>query len=77
MNDITETVTIDGTAYAVDKLSQTAKYCLQNIQDLQQQQAQARARVDQCEMGVQGFLTTLRTDLEANYDSEEDEEGDE
>jgi hypothetical protein len=72
--EIEQTVTIDGTAYAVSKLSQTARYCLQNIQDLQNQQAQAKARVDQCEMAVQGFLNTLRQDIAANYDKEEGDE---
>ena len=77
MNDaVHETITIDGMQYLVSKLSETAKYCVQNLNDLQQQQAQARARADQCEMAISGFLNTLRQDLEVNYDSEDDE-GDE
>jgi len=68
---VEQTVTIDGTQYAVSRLSETAKYCLNNIQDLQNQQAQARARADQCEMGIQGFMNTLRQDLEVNYEDEE------
>jgi FtsZ-binding cell division protein ZapB len=58
------TITIDDKNYIIEDLPDGAKYCIRQIQDLQQQSAAARARVDQLEMANQGFMTALRAELD-------------
>lgn len=58
------TITIDGKNYIIEDLSEGARYCISQIQDLQQQAAATRARVDQLEMANQGFMTALRAELD-------------
>jgi len=57
------TITLDDKTYIVADLSEGAKYCLQQIQDLQQQSQTARARVDQITMAENGFLNALREEV--------------
>lgn len=58
-----QTITLDGQSYIVEDLNDTAKYCLQQMQDIQQQLNAARARVDQLEMSNKGFLDLLRQEV--------------
>lgn len=58
------TITIDDKNYIIEDLPDGAKYCISQIQDLQQQSAATRARVDQLEMANQGFMTALRAELD-------------
>lgn len=57
------TITIDGKNYIVEDLPDGAKYCIAQIQDLQQQAQAARARVDQLEMSIRGFTAALHEEL--------------
>ena len=58
------TITIDDKNYIIEDLPDGAKYCISQIQDLQQQSVATRARVDQLEMANQGFMTALRAELD-------------
>ena len=58
------TVNIDGKDYIIENLSDGARYCIGQIQDLQQQAQAARARVDQLEMVNQGFMNALRAEID-------------
>lgn len=58
------TVNIDGKDYIIENLSDGARYCIGQIQDLQQQAQAARARVDQLEMANQGFMNALRAEID-------------
>lgn len=72
INDVKPTVTIDGIQYIIEDLPERVRYCLNQIQDLQNQQNQHRARLDQCEMAVNGFLNTVREEL-ANLNTDDDD----
>ena len=58
-----QTITIDEKSYVVDDLPEGAKYCLAQIQDLQQQGQAARARVDQLGMAEQGFIAAMKEEI--------------
>ena len=58
-----QTITIDEKSYIVEDLPEGAKYCLAQIQDLQQQGQAARARVDQLSMAEQGFVNALKEEI--------------
>jgi len=59
------TITIDDKSYIIEELSEGARYCIAQIQDLQQQSQAARARVDQLEMSNRGFMEALRKEIDA------------
>ena len=63
-------ITIDGTEYNYDDLSDNTKYCIAQINDLRGQLDAARARVDQLNMAHDGFLNLLKLEMEkANEES--------
>lgn len=68
-----QTITIDEKSYIVEDLPEGAKYCLAQIQDLQQQGQAARARVDQLSMAEQGFVNALKEEITKAEASEEAE----
>ena len=65
MTDVQEkpTLTFDGNNYAIEDLSDQAKYFVDQLQDLHQQGVAARARVDQIEVARRGFEGLLREEL--------------
>lgn len=62
-NQEPQTISIDDQEYVVDDLPENAKYCLMQVQDLQQQAQAARARVDQLGMAEQGFVNALKEEI--------------
>lgn len=68
MTEVTEnevqTIAMNDKEYKVDEISDKAKYLLSQIQDLQAQGNQTRARLDQIEVGVRGFTQMLQDELE-------------
>lgn len=63
-------ITIDGTEYNYDDLSENTKYCIAQINDLRGQLDAARARVDQLNMAHDGFLNLLKLEMQkANEES--------
>ena len=73
MTDVQEnpTLTFDGKAYDLNELSEQAKYLVGQIQDLQAQANQTRARLDQIAMAQRGFENMLREDLNRPEPNEE------
>jgi division protein CdvB (Snf7/Vps24/ESCRT-III family) len=64
-------ITIDGTEYNYDELSDRVKYCIAQVNDLRGQLDAAKARVDQLNMAHDGFLNMLRLEMEkGNEDTE-------
>lgn len=64
-------ITIDGTEYNYDDLSDNVKYCIAQVNDLRGQLDAARARVDQLNMAHDGFLNMLKLEMEkANEEPE-------
>lgn len=57
------TITIDDKNYVVEDLSEKAQYCIAQIQDLQQQETSAKARLDQIQVAAQGFTDILKSEL--------------
>jgi len=76
MTEVTEnevqTITMNEVEYKVDEISEKAKYLVSQVQDMQTQANQSRARLDQIEVGIRGFTGLLQEELE-NPASEEGE----
>ena len=74
MTEVTEnevqTISMNDKEYKVDDLSEKAKYLVSQVQDMQTQANQSRARLDQIEVGIRGFTGLLQEELE-NPASEE------
>ena len=68
MTEVTEnevqTITMNDKEYKVDELSDKARYLVSQVQDMQTQANQARARLDQIEVGIRGFTGLLQEELE-------------
>jgi len=59
-----QTISMNDKEYKMDEISDRAKYLLSQIQDLQAQGNQTRARLDQIEVGIRGFTQMLQDELE-------------
>ena len=59
-----QTITMDDKEYRLDEVSEKAKYLVAQVQDMQAQANQTRARLDQIEVGIQGFTGLLKQELE-------------
>jgi hypothetical protein len=68
MTEEVQTLSMNDKEYKVDELSEKAKYLVSQLQDLQAQGNQTRARLDQIEVGTKGFMELLEQELE-NPDS--------
>ena len=79
MTEVTEnevqTITMNDKEYKVDEISDKAKYLVSQVQDMQAQANQTRARLDQIEVGIQGFSGLLQQELENPEPVEAPEEG--
>ena len=68
MTEVTEnevqTISMNDKEYKVEDLSEKAKYLVSQVQDMQAQANQARARLDQIEVGIRGFTGLLQEELE-------------
>jgi hypothetical protein len=68
MTDVTEnavqTISFNDKEYRVDEISEKAKYFISQLQDLQAQAVQTRARLDQIDVASQGFTNLLGAELE-------------
>ncbi len=68
MTEVTEnevqTITMNDKEYKVDEISEKAKYLVSQVQDMQTQANQSRARLDQIEVGIRGFTGLLQEELE-------------
>ena len=78
MTEVTEkevqTISMNDIEYNVDDLSEKAKYLVSQVQDMQAQGNQARAKLDQIEVGIRGFTGLLQEELE-NPATDEPAEG--
>jgi chromosome segregation ATPase len=79
MTEVTEnevqTISLNDKEYKVDELSDKAKYLVSQVQDMQAQANQARARLDQIEVGIRGFTGLLQEELENPAPTEPPAEG--
>jgi hypothetical protein len=56
-------ITLDEVEYVIEDLNDSAKYCLQQLEDIGAQARQARARLDQLAMSEKGFIAQLRVEV--------------
>lgn len=63
-------ITLDGVEYVVEDLSDNAKYCLQQLEDIAGQTRQTRARLDQLAMAERGFIEQLKIEVVAEEAAE-------
>tara|TARA_R110000796_G_scaffold48215_1_gene115723 strand:+ start:14 stop:265 length:252 start_codon:yes stop_codon:yes gene_type:complete len=79
MTEVTEnevqTISLNDKEYKVDELSEKAKYLVSQVQDMQAQANQSRARLDQIEVGIRGFTGLLQEELENPAPTEAPVEG--
>jgi len=67
---------LDGKKYIIDDLSDTAKYLLSCIDDVQKQLSANQMRTDQLNMSKEGLTNRLKAELTPpETESEEKEEG--
>ena len=67
---------LDGKKYIIDDLSDTAKYLLSCIDDVQKQLAANQMKTDQLNMSKEGLTNRLKLELDPpEAESEEKEEG--
>jgi len=68
MTEVTEnevqTISMNDKEYKVDDLSEKSKYLVSQVQDMQTQANQTRAKLDQIEVGIRGFTSLLQEELE-------------
>lgn len=69
MTDIKEestpTLEFNGSTYVIDDLSDSAKYMVNQIQDMNSQINQSKARLDQLTVGKDGFIDLLKKELDS------------
>lgn len=57
-------LTLNDKNYVIEDLSDQAKYCVAQIQDLDQQISQLKARLDQLEVAKRGFTDLLTEEVD-------------
>ena len=62
------TVVLDGEHHVIEKMDDNGKYYVDQIEDLNTQMIQLRAKMHQVEMARAGFVELLRNSLEAQED---------
>jgi hypothetical protein len=70
MTEEVKTINFNGTEYNVEDLSDKAKYFIGQLNDLQLQGQQTRARLDQIEVASRGFTDLLGQELEKPEEGE-------
>lgn len=68
-------LTLNDKNYVIEDLSDQAKYCVAQIQDLDQQISQTKARLDQLEVAKRGFTDLLTQEVEKPEEPAEPAEG--
>jgi prefoldin subunit 5 len=71
MTEEVKTISFNEKEYQLDEISDRAKYIISQLQDLQQQSSQLRAKLDQVEISSQGFTNLLGEALEPSEEPEE------
>ena len=67
----TKTVTINGTDYTEDQLTDQQKVMINHIADLDRKMGSAQFNLDQLQVGKQAFMDMLTKSLEDSEDAQE------
>jgi len=64
MTEQTQTISLNDKEYNIDDLSDKARYIVNQLQDLNQQSLQLKAKLDQVEVASKGFTNILVEEVE-------------
>ena len=67
----TKTVTINGTDYTEDQLTDQQKVMINHVADLDRKMGSAQFNLDQLQVGKQAFMDMLTKSLEESEDAQE------
>ena len=77
MTEVTDkpTLQLNDKNYIIEDLSDQARYIVAQLQDLKQQEAQTKARLDQVVVAAEGFKEMLEKQIEEDENPTEPVEG--
>ena len=77
INPENPTLVLDGKEHEIEKLDYNAKYYIDQVQDLNAQMTQLKAKMHQVEVARAGFISLLKAELDKKVysDGDTDEEG--
>ena len=65
INEDNPTLVLGGEEHEIEKLNETSKYYIDQVQDLNTQMLQIKAKLHQCEVARAGFVSLLASEIEA------------
>ncbi len=81
INPENPTLVLDGKEHEIEKLDYNAKYYIDQVQDLNAQMTQLKAKMHQVEVARAGFISLLKAELDkkvySDGDTDDEEIGDE
>lgn len=77
INPENPTLVLDGKEHEIEKLDYNAKYYIDQVQDLNAQMTQLKAKMHQVEVARAGFISLLKAELDKKVysDGDIDDEG--
>ena len=69
------TLNFEDKNYVIEDMSDQARYIVAQLQDLQTQESQTKAKLDQITVATEGFKTLLRNQIEEDKNPPEEVEG--
>ena len=69
------TLNFEDKNYVIEDMSDQARYIVAQLQDLQTQESQHKAKLDQITVATEGFKTLLRNQIEEDENPPEEVEG--
>jgi len=77
INPENPTLVLDGKEHEIEKLDYNAKYYIDQVQDLNAQMTQLKAKMHQVEVARAGFISLLKAELDKKVysDGDTDDEG--
>ncbi len=69
------TLNFEDKNYIIEDMSDQARYIVAQLQDLQTQEGQTKAKLDQITVATEGFKDLLRNQIEADENPTEEVEG--
>ena len=81
INEDNPTLVLGGEEHEIEKLDYNAKYYIDQVQDLNAQMTQLKAKMHQVEVARAGFISLLKAELDkkvySDGDTDDEETGDE
>ena len=77
INEDNPTLVLGGEEHEIEKLNYNSKYYIDQVQDLNAQMTQLKAKMRQAEVARAGFISLLKVEIEAQNRVQTDEVDDE